>query len=82
MKTALTAITIGLLIIYVGMLIYGRKRTDDYRFNALTQFLQAGIWVLIMINTWNDIPASVKILYVAIALISAGSGIWVLLRHR
>lgn len=82
MKTTLTVITIGLLIIYVGMLIYGRKHTDDYRFNALTQFLQAGIWVLIMINTWNDIPASVKILYVAITLISAGSGIWVLLRHR
>lgn len=82
MHKIITILIFVLLAAYICLLIYGKKRANDYKYNALTQFTQAVIWALLAYNTWEEYSTASHVVLCAVALISLGNAIALMWKHR
>lgn len=74
-------ITLILMVVYIGMLFYGRKYKDNQNYTITLQFLQAALWAAVAILNWDQVHMITRIVYILVAVLSLFNGV-IGLRNR
>lgn len=74
-------ITLILMVVYIGMLFYGRKYRDNQNYTIALQFLQAALWAAVAILNWDQVHMITRIVYILVAVLSLFNGV-IGLRNR
>ena len=69
-------------VIYFVVTILSMKRSDSYKYKGIQEIAQGVLWGTILAGSWDTVHTIVRIAFLATALVSLVTGVYILCKNK